>query len=163
MWRIAFIMVFFIAVNAYAQSSEKFKIIKTNEFEGAIIPKEQVPQLKYFDEKREAYWTPTKQDILEAEKLSKNYLEKYNGDDKYIKTSIATILSRLGQYKRQYVGLIEKNGNKTIWINYFYDNGSFSNWDKSLVFVLDGGNSFFNIKANLNKKQCYDLRINGVA
>lgn len=153
-------LLFFVTSYISAESLEKFKTIKTDEFEGAIIAKEQVPQLRFFREKRTDYWTPTEQEIVEAEKLSKAYFEKYNGADQYVKASIPSIVGEWGKYKRQYVGLIEKNEDKTVWINYFYDSRDFSYWDEEFPFVLGGGRNYFNIKVNLNKKECYDVQIN---
>ncbi|MBU0683517.1 MAG: hypothetical protein KJ864_04440 [Candidatus Omnitrophica bacterium] len=147
----------------FAQTPGKFKVFKADKFEGAIIAKDQVPQLKYFSERAKEYWTPSEQDVLKADDLAKVYLQKYKGNDQYAKASIPSILGRLNNYKRQYVGFIEESGDKTIWINYFYDSGNFSYWTENLVFVFDGGSSFFRIKVNLKKKECYDLSINGVA
>ena len=157
------ILVLLVTSNAFAQIPMKFKTFKAKDFEGAIIAREQVPQLEYFFEQAKGYWTPREEDAIEADHLAKEYLEKYNGGDQAVKASILAILGRLSGYRRQYVGLVEDNGNKTIWINYFYDDGEFAYWTQNLVFVLDGGNSFFRIKVNLNKKECYGFSINGAA
>ena len=146
----------------FAQSPEKFKIVKTGEFEGAIILKEQ-GRSEYFGKNIKAFWTPTEQNVLDAEKLAQAYLEKYHRNDNYHNMSVKHILSQLKKYKRQYVGLIDENGDKSVWINYFHDSGDFPQWDQQLVEVNDGGDNFFNIKVNLNKKNSYDLSINGVA
>jgi hypothetical protein len=129
---------------------------------GAIISEEQVSQLKHFSEKREKYWTPTEEDIMKAEKKSRAYLEQCCVTNKYAAMNIHKILAQWESYRRQYIGLIEKNGDKTIWINYFHTSflETFPDWDEHLVFVIDGGNAFFNIKVNLNTGTCYDLKIN---
>lgn len=68
----------------------------------------------------------------------------------------------LADYKRQYVAAINADGEKEVWINCFCI-GSFEDWKQNVVFVLDGGKCFFNVKINLTKKQCYDLGVNGYA
>ena len=75
--------------------------------------------------------------------------------------SIMDIVGNLSNYKRQYVGFMGDNGDRIVYINYFYDDGNFSYWKEDWVSVFDGGSHFFQIKANLNKKECFDLSING--
>ncbi len=65
-------------------------------------------------------------------------------------------------YYRQYVPVINKKGEKEVWINFFCSIMK-DNWKTDLVMVHDGGNCFFNIKVNLTKKEYSDLRINGSA
>lgn len=99
-------------------------------------------------------WTPTKEDIIETEKSLKEYL----------KENAPRISEKLSKYKRQYFGLIDKNGDKIIWINCFLDyEGYHKNWKADLVYVLDGGLNFFEIKVNLKTRKCFDLYVHGEA
>lgn len=160
-WFIGSIVVLVAVFSLVACPPGKFKAFKEGNIKGVIIAKEQAAQLKYFPEKVKEFWTPSKQNALEADRLAQIYLRGYKSRDPYTQSCIPDILSRLGHYKRQYVGLVEKEGDKVIWINYFYDSGHFSYWTKDLVYVFDGGRSFFRIKVNLDKNKCYDLSING--
>ena len=65
-------------------------------------------------------------------------------------------------YKRQYVPVINKKGEKEVWINCFCDSWDID-WKKDVLFVFDGGNCYFNLKINLTNKIYYDLSINGEA
>jgi hypothetical protein len=67
----------------------------------------------------------------------------------------------LNKYKRQYIAVINKNGEKEVWVNCFcqYD----ETWTRNVVVVLDGGNCYFNLKINLSKNKYYDFYVNGMA
>ncbi len=71
-------------------------------------------------------------------------------------------LIELKTYKRQYIAITNRLGEKEVWVNCFcslYD----SSWKTEPVMVNDGGNCFFNIKINLKKKRFYEFRVNGNA
>jgi hypothetical protein len=68
----------------------------------------------------------------------------------------------LNQYYRQYLPVMNENGEKEIWINCFC-NAMEIDWRENLIFVLDGGNCYFNLKINLSKQTYYDLIVNGDA
>lgn len=72
---------------------------------------------------------------------------------------------KLEGYKRQYVPIINKKGQKEVWINFFcndMEDGAFGDekWRTALVLVEDGGNCFYHIKINLNTKKYYELEVN---
>lgn len=64
-------------------------------------------------------------------------------------------------YKRQYVAIINSNGEKEVWVNCFCF--VFGKWRKEIMSMKDGGNCFFNLKVNLTKEKYYDLSVNGDA
>ena len=63
-------------------------------------------------------------------------------------------------YKRQYVAIINKKGEKEVWVNCFCMD--LKNWRTEIVQVMDGGNCFFHLKINLSKKTYYELSVNGM-
>ena len=70
---------------------------------------------------------------------------------------------KLNRFKRQYVPVINKNGEKEIWINFFCENWGSENWKTDILIVNDGGNCYFNLKVNLTNKTYSELSINGYA
>lgn len=106
-------------------------------------------------------WDPSKDDIVKAERLIRAYIEAIPAGDSYEQICGPKILEALNKYKRQYFGLIDENGNKLIWVNFF--SSDFPKWRKELVFVMDGGYRYFNIKVNLGAEEVFDLEINGEA
>ncbi len=105
-------------------------------------------------------WTPEASDIETAEKILKDCFEKQK---------MATrneLLNRVpDDYNMQFVGAINENGEKIIWINSFCkeEESSFKEWKTKIFSVADGGNCFFNVKINISKNTYFDLMVNGYA
>ena len=128
-----------------------YSVIETEKFSGAIFQSTYDINFLFREYGR---WTPQKEDVIGAERLLKEYiLENAPNIDK-----------KLSQYRRQYFGLIDKDGEKIIWINCFLDYEDYhKNWKADLVYVLDGGLNFFEIKVNLKTRKCFDLYVHGEA
>ncbi len=119
-------------------------------------------------------FTPTKQDIVLAEQILKQQIEKANhrrmnqvGRKQYIHQN-------LNKYFRQYAGFINENGDRVIHINFYWDKYTVFDrvkgyWDNRLEYtsdytvVMDGGSRFWNVNVNLITKTLYNLSVNGVA
>jgi len=129
---------------------------KTKQFDVAIFP---ANYIDIFPGKR---FTPTKQDIDKAEVALIRDLEKLNSQ-KQNQTSTPLIHKNLRKYKRQYFGYIDKNGQRILLINCFWDNDSENYWLKDRVQVFDGGSYYWDIKYNIDKDELFDLCINGYA
>lgn len=77
----------------------------------------------------------------------------------------------LPRYKRQYFPVINKQGEKEVWINClcsdileFYKRHEWLkdwNWKKTYQRFNDGGNCFFYLKVNLTTGKYYDFMTNG--
>ena len=59
--------------------------------------------------------------------------------------------------------MINQEGEKEIWINFFCNEWESDGWKNDLMIVLDGGNCYFNLKVNLTNKTYSELIINGYA
>jgi len=100
--------------------------------------------------------TPSEDDIITLESGLGIYLQ--NNPDRFYEG--APVWERLDKYNRQYVGMI-LDGKKIIYANYFCE--SVETWRKDFVFVLDGGDCFFQFKYDVDSAQFFDLQVNGVA
>ena len=71
----------------------------------------------------------------------------------------------LPNYKRQYIPVINSDGEKEVWVNCFckHISSHFFDWKNQIVIVMDGGKCFFNLKINLTKMQYSDFMVNGEA
>ena len=69
----------------------------------------------------------------------------------------------LSDFDRQYVGAIDKNGHKIIWIVCFCKNERYQPyWDSQPRLIMDGGDwNDWNVKIDLTDNKYYDLQING--
>lgn len=121
--------------------------------------------------KTEWYWifkdvTPSNlsnKELVQVEEILQSAIVKHNNhyvndSDGFNKWGL-----ELKNYKRQYVPVINQNGEKVIWINFFCQDFKHSDWRKEILIVDDGGNCYFNIKINLTTKKYSDLQINGNA
>jgi len=68
----------------------------------------------------------------------------------------------LNKFQRQYWPVINENGEKVIWINFFCSDNEPISKD-NIEMVDDGGNCYFNIKINLTNETYSELSINGYA
>lgn len=106
--------------------------------------------------------TLTQKDFENIERLMtdcvNHYNEKLSTDNKQY-FSIDLIKTK---FKRQYVSVINKNGEKEVWINCLCQTHG-DGWKTSVILVDDGGNCYFNLKINLTREKCYDLGVNGHA
>jgi hypothetical protein len=140
-----------------AKAFQDFEVVKTERFEGAIVPREQAAEfMKAFSnvEEKET-WTPDRDAVLKLEEKIESYLKKAAA-----KRS-PNLWSKLAPYKRQYVGLT-RNNRRVIFANFFCDAFN-TDWKKTVVVVDDGGDCFFTVVYDVDRASFYDLRINGEA
>ena len=115
----------------------------------------------------------TTDDLYKIETILNKFINDYNPDqerqfkeinDKHpeYKLDKRNFIIDLKRYKRQYIATINSKGEKEVWINCFCNTWD-KNWKINLIFVLDGGNCYFNLKINLTTGQYYDLMVNGDA
>jgi hypothetical protein len=83
---------------------------------------------------------------------------KYNSSLK----NPAERLHSLNQYKRQYMAVTTRNGQKEVWTNFLCDVNNVQ-WRKNIVFTEDGGSCFFSLVVNLSSHHYYHLFVNGDA
>jgi hypothetical protein len=102
-----------------------------------------------------------KQYNQEADKIRQGWIKQVPTLKRY-KTSPSI---KLTNYKRQYVCGINKEGDKIVWVNCFCSDSKehLRYWKQQVVFVMDGGDCYFNLKINLSKKTKYDIMVNGIA
>ncbi len=68
------------------------------------------------------------------------------------------------RYFRQYAGFYNDKGEKCIVINYTTDKQMWvTAGNKKWIYVLDGGNHFWQAIININRQALVDLHINGEA
>lgn len=86
-------------------------------------------------------------------RLQKQYTELKKDDELFI---------HLRNYKRQYVPVINKQGEKEVWVNCLcYNELPIPDWKTQIVIVFDGGHCYFDIRINLTTKKTTGLSVNG--
>jgi len=96
--------------------------------------------------------------------------QKYKPSDEDIKNGLQilennlrknTDLLNLAEYKIQFFGYINNEGEKILFANHFCRDSGID-WKNNWVGVDGGGNCFFEIKVNLDKEEVFDLKINSI-
>jgi hypothetical protein len=103
------------------------------------------------------YWTPSEDEVLALESRLSSYLQ--NNPDRFYENT--PVWERLDKYNRQYIGVV-LDQKRIIYANYFCDPIE-TDWRKDFVFVLDGGDCFFQFKYDADSGEFFDLQVNGVA
>jgi hypothetical protein len=115
----------------------------------------------------------TNDDLQKIETILIKCINDYNPDqekqfkeinDKHpeYKLNKKNFIIELARYKRQYIATTNSKGEKEVWVNCFCDTWD-TDWKRSLIFVHDGGNCYFNLKINLTTGTYYELMVNGDA
>jgi|SRR5690606_10780589 len=152
-----FTLIFAVLIFSMGESQTVAEHYKTENFDVAIFPKE---YNLFGIEKR---FTPTKEEVLLAEKALQTQLKEINKNLPN-QSSSPVIHRNLIKYKRQYFGIFGENSERILFINAFWDDTlSLSYWLNSEISVDDGGSYFWNIKYLINENLLFDLMINGSA
>jgi hypothetical protein len=113
----------------------------------------------------------SEKEILKAERLLDECLKEFNSEQekkfnglhkKYPQLTRKGFIVDKKNYKRQYIVVTTPKGEKQLWINCFCSDTE-KNWKKELVYVIDGGSCFFNLKINLTQNKFYDFFVNADA
>lgn len=139
-------------------------IIETPEYTGVIFSEKRASEFSFIlDKAYTEFWEPSISDISRAEKCIRQHLVSVQQDpDSYQKEHAAYILENLGEYRRQYVGIVV-DGEKRIWTNSFYFDDGFQNWEHDPVYVIDGGNHYWQIEYDLLRDECINFHVHGEA
>jgi hypothetical protein len=123
-------------------------------YHGGIINKDASSWL-IFDEAEQRY-TATEEDVADAERILRenlSYIKDNRQDFSY------SIPDNPDNYLRQYVGFINKDGEKGIWINFLCNDETINTLSlhKNIITVDDGGSCHWSVKVNIAKRKLYDM------
>lgn len=127
-------------------ASSAYTPVTAEGIQGVIVP---AALAEEFD-LSEQYWTPSEEDVMKLEAALPAYLEQVGESE---------LAARLPEYMRQYVGF-SFDGDRLLYANFFcnpYD----IDWQKEAVFILDGGNCYFQVQFSPEEEQFLYLQING--
>jgi hypothetical protein len=136
------------------------QLIVTDSFEGVIFAGASAKQMDLeaiigFSETIDDYWTPSRDDVLAFEQRLGPYLQGAAPQ------AGPGALKDLNEYRRQYVGILV-NGQRVMFA-IFFCNAYDTDWQHEIVFVLDGGSCYFEVKYDVQTGAFYDLSIHGEA
>lgn len=109
-------------------------------------------------------YTPTKEDVYKSEEIIKTHIKLTNRNLINQAEPNPIIHQNLNKYVRQYVGFINSNNEKIIWVNFIWKQSSQKHHlEKDLITVLDGGSYYWNVMVDIKNNNLYDLDVNGDA
>lgn len=111
----------------------------------------------------EGRFTPSQQEIECVEKLIFTLMPKEKIAMVNFGKKCPKIVKNLKNYNRQYVGYIDSNGNKIIWINFIWKKDCPDNWERDIILNTDGCSYFWRAKINLKENKLFDFYVNGNA
>ena len=127
--------------------------VATSGIEGVIFPARKADFAMEVTGRKDAQgWTPSKTEIAKAMPQIKTFLGK----------QAPSIASSLQEYRCQYFGVVV-DGKKRIYCNFFRRSSWDEGWRIEPVFVLDGGDDFFQLEYDVKSKQCLNFTVNGEA
>ena len=136
--------------------------IKQKKYQGYIFSKDYSSRLVHFEDLKERF-TPSESDIAEAESVLAIQIREINKARLNQTGSCPVIDETLPTFKRQYLGYINRDGDKVVWINFIggKEKKNSDQLSKEIVVVFDGCSHYWNIKVNITRSKLYDLSVNG--
>lgn len=134
-------------------------VIETETYEGVILIVEAAAEYHaILGDESDILWRPTKAEVMELEQGLRAFLQT---DDQAATSGRSPLWERLSDYKRQYYGF-ERAGQRLIHANFFCDDWG-ADWHHTPIFVLDGGDCYFQVVYNSQTNTFVSLCINGEA
>lgn len=150
-----------INFNLYTCAEGIITLIKGRQFCGYIFPKE-YDLFGRFPRQTERF-TPLKSDVEKAEVIIRTQLTALNNPRVNQVDGCPVIDQKLRKYKRQYVGFINADRDKVLWVNFVWNRNLDPRFKDQVISVQDGCSYYWNVKVNLSKQELYDLQINGMS
>ena len=108
-------------------------------------------------------YTPKPEEIEKVECLISDQLEGLNGDRLNQVDGCPIIHSKLKKYTRQYVGFVNNNNERIVWVNMVWTkNIRDFKMSEEIFTTYDGCSFYWNVLVNLDKGLVSDLDVNGI-
>jgi len=149
--------------------------VKSNKFRGTIF-RETYPfiMLHVSDVNPASRFTLDGEDIRQAERLLRKQIKDLNSSRPNQEDGSPVIHKNINKYFRQYVGFLNKKGEKVVHINFYWDRFSFIeklkgysdnrlSFEAEYAIVFEGGTRYWQVIINLTTEKVSDLQVNGLA
>jgi hypothetical protein len=149
------------AAQEYIEPVEKWAVAEVwgNSYHGWAF--HQDVEVDFTVENQDGRFTPTDEEIADAERLIQKRIAYVNRDHYNQEGRCPIIDEHMHKYRRQYVGFTNSHGDHIIWANFLWDDGMTDEKLASDVILTRGGcGHFWHIKCNLNTRKVYGLEVN---
>ena len=156
-------MLFAISASAqeYIEPVEKWKVAEVwgINYHGWAFHQEW--DVDFTVENQDGRFTPTDEEIAEAERLIQKRISYVNRDHYNQEGMCPLIDEHMRKYRRQYVGFTNDKGDHIIWANFLWDENLSDEKLASDILLPRGGCAhFWHIKCNLATRKVYGLEVN---
>ncbi len=127
-----------------------------------IVPAAEGNNFYFFRPEPTSYFTPSDAEVAAFEAKLAAFLRV---KAKPRRPGEPQLAERMPKYMRQYVGIVEADGKRRVWGNFFceYFGHGDDGWRKEGFVVKDGGDCYFNVKYEPATETFSALMINGDA
>jgi hypothetical protein len=140
----------YVATFVVEGSPSAYTAVGDGSFEGVIVPERDAGGI---DPQAQGYWTPAERDVLALEA----------GLAAFLRASAPArspdLWEKQPTYKRQYFGLI-RDGKRLVYASFFCSVPG-DEWRSQALFVMDGGDCFFQLTYDVERGVYGDLMVNG--
>ena len=119
-----------------------------------IIPVEVARSDNHLSALYQSFWFPSKEVVGEAEQRLRGFLEseKHNATG-YSGTKIPDILENLGQYRRQYVGVVVDGEQRILFNVLTREQHKYSDWRQHYVYLIEGASDCWRVEYLVSSRQ----------
>ncbi len=111
-------------------------------------------------ENQDGRYTPTEEDVAEAERLIQKRLAYVNRYHINQEGMCPIIDEHIRKYERQYVGFTDLTGCRIVWVNFVWDENIGDRLTQDIVLTEGGCGHYWHIKVNLSTGKVYGLEVN---
>jgi len=112
-------------------------------------------------ENQDGRYTPTEEDIAEAERLIQKRIAYVNRFHENQEGDCPVVDEHMRKYERQYVGFTDITGCHIVWVNFVWDENAAERLKQDIVLTEGGCGHYWHIKVNLSTGKVYGLEVNG--
>ena len=128
-------------------------------FKGYIFPAEHRVSLKIPDQA--GRFTPSFEAIQQTEAVLLEQLRALNIERTNQGAGCPVIHRKMKHYTRQYVGLLNRQGERVIWVNFVHSRlADDADLSEELHNSYEGCSYFWEVNVNIERKEAFGLRVN---
>lgn len=140
----------YVATVVVEQGGSAYTRVRSGSVEGVVVPEQDAPTL---DLQAQGYWTPAEADVQALEAGLVTFLQASPPQ------ASPMLWEKQSTYRRQYAGLL-RDGQRLVYASFFCDTLG-EDWQREIVFVLDGGDCYFQITYDVERGTYGNLMVNG--
>ena len=139
-----------VSAQEYVEPTEKWKVAEVwgNNYHGWSFHQDW--EVDFAVEGQDGRFTPTDEEIADAEALIQKRIAYVNRDHHNQGGMCPIIDEHMRKYRRQYVGFTDITGCHIVWVNFVWDENAAERLTQDIVLTEGGCGHYWHIKVNLS-------------